>query len=595
MAAEHSILVDDLHRQRDYVNRQKTRRRGFSIVFADAFLRGIRDLGYKSPATALNELIDNSIQAGATLVDVVFAFRGKAQAKPEMIAVVDNGHGMPPEMIRYAVAWGGTHRENDRSGFGRYGYGLPSAAVSIAKRYTVYSKTPGDDWYAVTVDLDELAKRAGQKGEAEISPARPTSLPAFLCQHRIAGKHDPSAFGSGTAIVLEVMDRLPSGWVQTNVLRDKLRKQIGVVYRHWIPSARLFVHGDAVDPVDPLFQLETARFYNETPVMARAIETQPVEAEVDGHKGRVRLRASFLPANFHLANPRDSLKGKKNSRFAIMQEYNGLLVCRAGRQIDCLSTTPWTRFQNHDAHIKIELDYDPLLDDFFGITTSKQQIVIAEAMWSRLEAAGLRKLIIDLRKEFERSTAAIEAAGSCSQDGLRPSEQAMQEAEKLKPKRVQPSPQKAAQALENLRQEAMLAAEQTGVPLARALADKEAETASRPFRAEFRPIPEGPFYRCERLGVQKRLIINTQHPFYSTIYNSPDSTPEIRSALEVLLFVLADAELDAEGEFEDFYRSARQHWSIRLAESLRKLHPEDSLSDKAAALAEALEMTKNAD
>ena len=67
-----------------------------------------------------------------------------------------------PEMIGYAVRWGGTDREGDRTGFGRYGYGMPSSLVSLGKRYTVYSKANGTKWHAVTVDIDELADAAGQ-------------------------------------------------------------------------------------------------------------------------------------------------------------------------------------------------------------------------------------------------------------------------------------------------------------------------------------------------------------------------------------------------------------------------------------------------
>lgn len=589
-------LIDDLRRQREYVRRQQARRgRGLGIVFADAFLRGIRDLGYKSPATALNEEVDNSIQANAAHVGVVFGFSGRAETKPDQIAVVDDGHGMPPEMIRYAVIWGGTHRENDRSGFGRYGYGLPSSAVSLARRYTVYSKERGGRWHGLTIDLDALAEQA-RDGEVDIPEPGPLEPPEFVRAHVLGRGAAVGDFASGTAVVLETLDRLPSGWVQTAALRDKLKKQLGVVYRHLIPGVRLFVHGDGVEAVDPLFLLEHGRFFRETPILAQAVKTNHFEVELtNGERGQVRLRAAFLPANFILSDPADTLKGRKNNRLGIMQEYNGLLVCRAGRQIDCLSATPWTRFQPSDAHVKIEVDFDPALDEFFGITTSKQQIVIAEAMWSRLEAAGLRKLVVDLRRELERSCASVEAAAVRRWDGPRPSEQAMREAERLKPRRPTPSPQKVEAAQESLRHEALALAEQSGVSLEKALADKEREAAERPFRADFRAIPEGPFYRCERLGTQKRLVINTQHPFYAGIYNAPDATPEMQSALEVLLFVLADAELDAEGDMEEFYRSARLSWSMRLSDALRKLDPENSLGEKAAAVASALDMDRPAD
>ena len=71
----------------------------FSLMVADAFVRGIRDIGYKSTATALDELIDNSIQAGATNIHVVFGFEGKS-TKPIRVAIIDDGHGMDADMTR---------------------------------------------------------------------------------------------------------------------------------------------------------------------------------------------------------------------------------------------------------------------------------------------------------------------------------------------------------------------------------------------------------------------------------------------------------------------------------------------------------------
>ena len=37
----------------------------FDLTVADAFIRGIRDIGYKSTATAVDELVDNATQAEA--------------------------------------------------------------------------------------------------------------------------------------------------------------------------------------------------------------------------------------------------------------------------------------------------------------------------------------------------------------------------------------------------------------------------------------------------------------------------------------------------------------------------------------------------
>lgn len=118
--------------QRDYAAASRERSK-FGLMVPEAFVRGIRDLGYRSNGDAIAELIDNALQAYANRIDICFGYDGTTSVKkPTQVAVIDNGHGMEPDMIRMAVMWGGTHRENDRSGLGRYGYGLPCASVSLA-------------------------------------------------------------------------------------------------------------------------------------------------------------------------------------------------------------------------------------------------------------------------------------------------------------------------------------------------------------------------------------------------------------------------------------------------------------------------------
>src|SRR5207253_1005437 len=112
-----------------------------------------------------------------------------------------------------------------------------------------------------------------------------------------------------------------------------------------------------------------------------------------------------------------------------------------------------------------------------------------------------------------------------------------------------------------------------------------AETSQHRWEVAFAAIAEGPFYRPLRLGMQKRLVINTDHAFYTKVYNA---APEIRSALEVLLFVLAERELEVSGDAETFYRAERQRWSERLRHALDTLVPDDTLVNKAAAVAERM-------
>jgi hypothetical protein len=594
------MVIDTIERQRNYVQRERKKGQGLGIVFADAFLRGMRDIGYKNPAWALAEMVDNSFQAGATSTSIRFGFNkdNKTETKPDMVALCDDGNGMIPEMLSFAVRWGGTDREGDRHGFGRYGYGLPSAAVSLACRYTVYSKAPGGDWHAVTIDIAELSALAGdlQATEAKLTPVR-AEPPKWVLRGSNEDKLDLTKTKSGTVVILEDLDRLRTmgGWIKASTLESKLLQALGVIYRHWLPGHRLVINGTLTQAVDPLFLMEHARFYDETPIRAQAVDARTFEVEMsNGVKGRVSIRASVMPPNFQWVDP-DHLNtqgAKPNKRFDIMKDYNNLLICRERRQIDCIAPK-WTAFQNNERNIKIEIDFDPQLDEFFGITTSKQQIEIDDEMWERLGNDGknggaLVALIKDLKAKAKEMKVELEAniENRLTEEKTRASVLAMQETEKFKDTVPEPTPEQKQEAEKNLDELAGARAKASGLPKEQVKEQVKEETTKHKWFVDFNPIPEGPFYRPMRLGEQKRIIVNTEHPFYTKLYCF--ASREAQAALEVMLFVLGERELDAKGDAETFYKSERPKWSERLRRGLDKLVTDDALADRLASLAESL-------
>lgn len=597
-----SMTIDNIDRQRKYVETQKSKSKGLGVVFADAFLRGMRDIGYKNPAWAISELVDNSMQAAATSVSIRFGFDAdnKSKAKPDQIAICDDGNGMIPEMISYAVRWGGTDREGDRSGFGRYGYGLPSSSVSLAKRYTVYAKSSTSAWHAVTVDIDKLAAAAGDSDETQaLLTPRPAEPPAWVSTAaRSDDKLKIDTLSSGIVIVLEDLDRLKrlQGWIRCDTLKAKLLQQLGVVYRHFIPDKRIVVDGTVTEAVDPLFLMEHGRMYQENSVLAERIETRTIEVELsNGQKGSVRVRAALLPPNFPSADPavykEDSRGRQLNKRHEIMREYNGLLICRAGRQIDTISPRG-TKFQNNDAYVKIEIDFDPVLDEYFSVTTAKQQIVIEDEMWEKLRNSGknggdLANLIKDMRRRWKAMAEELEARSKTveAEAGPRPSALAMEETEKFKPTPSDPTPAQREEGERNLDDVAAGQAQATGRPKDVVREELVKKTSSKKWEVEFQAIPEGPFYRPYRLGEQKRLIINTEHPFHSRIYKVAAAS---QYALEVMLFVLAERELESTGDAHLFYKAERQRWSERLRHALGQLVSDESLADQSSSIAEIM-------
>src|SRR5438105_1647036 len=129
-----------------------------SIIALDKFILATRDSGYKGTESAVAELVDNSLQAAAKLVSIGIAILDETAANPLRLSVLDDGCGMDKKTLRQALRFGGSSRFNDRSGFGRYGMGLPNSSLSQARRVDVYSwRRPGAILYTY-LDVDEIAK-----------------------------------------------------------------------------------------------------------------------------------------------------------------------------------------------------------------------------------------------------------------------------------------------------------------------------------------------------------------------------------------------------------------------------------------------------
>ena len=140
----------------------------YQIVSPALTVKAMRDSGYKNTAYALAELIDNSIDADATLVEVFacetpIQLATRTRQRVETIAVLDNGKGMDFETLRRALKYG-DGLGDDRKRIGRFGMGLPNSSMSQCTKVEVWSWTtgPGNALYTY-LDLDEI-----DNGRAEV-------------------------------------------------------------------------------------------------------------------------------------------------------------------------------------------------------------------------------------------------------------------------------------------------------------------------------------------------------------------------------------------------------------------------------------------
>ncbi|NCB40532.1 MAG: ATP-binding protein, partial [Erysipelotrichia bacterium] len=107
---------------------------------ASSLSESMRDIGY-SLATAIADIIDNSITANASEIEV---YCDLTQERPTL-AIVDNGHGMNSEELMTAMRHGAANPKQERPPYdlGRFGLGLKTASFSQCRQLTVASSKNG--------------------------------------------------------------------------------------------------------------------------------------------------------------------------------------------------------------------------------------------------------------------------------------------------------------------------------------------------------------------------------------------------------------------------------------------------------------------
>jgi hypothetical protein len=305
--------------------------------------------------------------------------------------------------------------------------------------------------------------------------------------------------------------------------------------------------------------------------LAEALD--PLQFEVktyDGRAGNVRLRFSYLPYGFQ-RGPEKNDKGnpKLNERWGIMSDNNAFfIVTRAGRQIDLVTRARFKKdkfnfpLDTYDCNWAVELDFDPVLDEEFGITVNKQQVNLSERMWDILDSQVAQAIYTSLHRRYYKEAADRQGKAKEGEENI--SESIMVEAEKFRTRPVVTQPEKQEEARKKLIEEATQEAETTRQPVEKVIEEKANQTAAQPYEIKFEALEGAPFYRPELYGVQKRIWINTRHRFYTDIYNGPDASPRLQVAIRLLLYVLGCAELEATEDREIFYRAERSEWSKQL-------------------------------
>jgi anti-sigma regulatory factor (Ser/Thr protein kinase) len=512
-----------------------------SVIVLDKFIQATRDSGYKGTASAISELVDNSIQAGAKRIAITVASSGGDEDKAIEVSVADDGCGMDPATLRQALRFGGSTRFGDRRGLGRYGMGLPNASLSQARRVTVHTWQPTSSAttraarrekparvYSTHLDVDEIVRRE----MVEVPVPALVKAPPSACVGR-----------SGTVVSWSRCDRLDNRRVSTIV--RKLESDLGRRFRHFIwEGLRITINGDLLEAFDPLYLhpealVSGARLFG---------DEMRFEVRVDGSDARktglIRVRFTELPVHaWH------KLSNDEKRRIGLSKGA-GVSIVRGGREVDYGWFFMGAKHrENYDDWWRCEIQFDPVLDEAFGITHTKQQARpqahLVEALTPDLEATARA-----LNGRARKAHVAVKASRRFS------------EAERIANDRdhlLRPLPRGADADAKALMRE---------LEASHPTLKERAEEGDRYAIVEH-AVKDTSFFTLARDQDRLVLVLNPDHPFYREIYmplaegESPRA-PELRAKVELLLLAAARSEAAARGKLPELAKH-RLEWSNTLA------------------------------
>ena len=182
----------------------------------------------------------------------------------------------------------------------------------------------------------------------------------------------------------------------------------------------------------------------------------------------------------------------------------------------------------------------------------------------------MRTGIEQMRKNYKKRTADLKAQPTAP-GKMKTSEASMLESEKYKrPRPGGNSEEREAKARELFEQHIKQKAKEQNRPVEVVAEEEKEEAKTFPYKVEYTDHVGAPFFSIIQRGGMKVLQINRAHNFFTDVYASPEATPFLKSAIDVLLFSIGDCELDALGNQDKttFYTVERSAWSERLSVAL---------------------------
>jgi hypothetical protein len=465
---------------------------------AAKLMDSLRYLGYDN-YSALCDLVDNAFDAEAKNVYISISQKDGDAA----IFIADDGIGMDQHTLDEALKLGSLTERNSASDLGKFGMGLVTAGLSIAKKTSVLTRNNGEVLKSVT-DVDEIKRR--NEFCKFLGKASADEVTRF---NKLLGK------SSGTIVELTKADNLKNQ--NLSVFRQTLKGRLAQIYRYFLfAGKKIYVNDEAIKPRDPLMtDVEGTEVYSFDTLDVKLTNSEGKEVH-----DQIRIRIAVLP-DF-------GTDGNKERK--INQGGQGFYILRNNREIADGKTLDLFTRHNDLNRFRAELFFSGVLDEFMGVNFTKREVDPHQAIHDKIkDLVGGQILTIRNR---------IKAARVTTED----KEITHDESEKIISAKshllLRPKPQKeVGEGRGGTRTNGGAPGTSTKTP---------SEPASPRINVKFESVKlgkAGPIYEAEQVG---RVIViqwNVEHPFYQRFVLERKDDQTLRTSVDFLVYSLATAEL----------------------------------------------------
>ncbi|MFA7332418.1 MAG: ATP-binding protein [Candidatus Delongbacteria bacterium] len=321
--------------------------------------------GHQLPS-AVADLIDNSISAGASEINITFPNPNQGG---RWMCIHDNGCGMTSEQLSVAMRIK-KRGQYEGSDLGKYGYGLKGASWSQADCLTVVTKALGGSLVHMTWDRDHLVKT--RKWDVLTTPVEQKFSEVTLIQE------------NGTAVLLTKMRPpiempIAKGIDPYSFELTKIREHLELVFHRYLEGMicgreklEIKLNGNPLVPNNPMghpltkaYDPKTIKLNEKTPENTANISVRcfitPNEVEFQTY------HASESAEAFRDARDRISLYGRWN-------ETQGLFFYRLDRLIKWGGWEGIFAVDEKTKLLRVSVDFDRKSDDLLKVDISKQII-----------------------------------------------------------------------------------------------------------------------------------------------------------------------------------------------------------------------------